>query len=192
MPKERNLIIALVILPFLLLLGIIIFFTNDLIYETDIFKIVSGIFNIILTGTWIEFFLRYLKMKRLKLALSYEMGFIARAVFYVLSHEKIKVKELKETFTVTNAILHTVGADIAILDKETSNNFLEFHSLMKVVINTLALSNQEKIKYLNDLFFKLADVLQKNSTALEIVNESSHAKTGLQRSQARMINLEYE
>ncbi len=131
----------------------------------------------------------YVKIKRLHIALSCEVGFIARAVFYTLSADKIKVENLKETFTISNAVIHSVGADISLLDMQTSQQILEFHSLMKVAINIIESKSQNTIELLSELFCSLAENLEKNKIALNIVNNSLHANAGLKKVKKEKISL---
>lgn len=131
----------------------------------------------------------YLKIKRLYFALSSEVGFIARAVFHTLSSDKIKIENIKETFTISNAIIHTVGSNISLLDKESSQQILEFHSLMKVVLNTIESKATDEKELLLNLFNHIVKNVENNKIALNIVTASDHAKKGFKKAKNKEINL---
>lgn len=193
MKKETKLIILLIALAFAVLIGLIAFFHADNfinLASQGRLKQICVLVEIVLSGTWLKLLRNYFKIKKLEYTLSTEMGFIARAIFYTLSSkEEINTAELKEAFAVTNAIVHTVGSDIALLDKCTSQNILEFYSLLKVVVNTLSLTDLNRKEKLLHLFRNLTEKVNLNKQAKEIVENSWHARMGFFKAEHEEVNL---
>jgi hypothetical protein len=76
---------------------------------------------------------------------------------------------------VNHSIIHSVGSDIAILDSDMVRDVLEFHSLMKVLLNVnkAHLENTDTVNI--RVLKRIAKIVSRNPIAQKAIQESHPA-----------------
>jgi hypothetical protein len=142
--------------------------------ETMLAAFYGALVPIIFIG-FVRIYKNYTKISRLEMSLFTEIGLIAKALFHDVSTNNGVNSNILETFNVNHSIIHSVGSDIAILDSDMVRDVLEFHSLMKVLLNVnkAHLENTDTVNI--RVLKRIAKIVSRNPIAQKAIQESHTA-----------------
>lgn len=150
------------------------FVKTDTTTDENVVAAVSGALVSFIVMQIIKMFEIHKKSSHLKTALLMEVGLIARALYHDIQVNHSATSDIKETLNINHAIIHCIGSDISFLASEVACDILEFHSLVKVMLN---MCSNSKLKYdtTDRVMLKITEIISKYQQCEDIVKKSSLA-----------------
>lgn len=153
---------------------IVRYINMDNIFDSNMASAVCGaIVSIVVIGI-INLYKDYLHIKRFEIVLLTEMGLIAKALYHDAQTNNCVNENIKETFNVGHAIVHSVGNNLALLDNQMSRDVLEFHSLMKVLYNIHSMPHKS-LDTSDAVIKQITRIIKKYPLCIDIITQSTQA-----------------